>query len=92
MTFNTVPCLYKAAQQYAELPQLPRYIDLREVTQADSGALALLLEWQAWANRRQHQFVFIHVPPSLLALAHLMGVSELLEMHQADDLKEPESA
>lgn len=85
MVFDTVPCLHKLAQKYAKLEQLPDIIDLTDVQQADSSALALLLEWQAWANGREHQFKFVNVPASLFALAQVMGVDQLLNLQQAEE-------
>ena len=51
-------------------------VDLSGVTEADSSAVSLLLEW-----RRQSQsdaLRFAHLPPALKSLAELYGVAELI--------------
>lgn len=83
VTFATVPCLSKLSQQFAQRSALPTVIDLGQVTQADSSALALLLEWQAWAKQKQHHFTLVNVPASLIALGRVMGVDQLLNMEAA---------
>lgn len=83
MTFTTVPELHKLASRFTEVEKIPKHIDLSGVEQADSSALALLLEWQAWAKQRNHQFELVNVPDSLQALGRVMGVDQLLNMKQA---------
>ena len=83
VTFATVPCLSKLAQRFAQHASLPTVIDLKQVSQADSSALALLLEWQAWAKHKQHHFTLVNVPASLLALGRVMGVDQLLNTEAA---------
>ncbi len=53
-------------------------VDLAEVTEVDSAALSLLLEWRRAAQRDDRQIEFINLPQNLLSLASLYGVSELL--------------
>ena len=51
-------------------------VDLAGVTEADSSAVSLLLEW-----RRQAQsdvLRFTNLPPALKSLAELYGVAELI--------------
>jgi phospholipid transport system transporter-binding protein len=80
MTFQSVPALYELAQQFMQLQPIPKFIDLAQVQQADSSALALLLEWQAWAKQQKHQFVLCNTPENLHALGRVMGVDQLLNM------------
>ena len=80
MTFITVPELHKLALSFTQVQPIPKQIDLAAVEQADSSALALLLEWQAWAKKRNHQFELVNVPDSLQALGRVMGVDQLLNM------------
>jgi len=82
MTFQTVPTLYKTALKFAKLTPLPKTIDLADVTQADSSALALLLEWQAWAKGREHCFHLVNVPSPLYALGQVMGVDQILNLEE----------
>jgi ABC-type transporter Mla MlaB component len=53
-------------------------VDLSGVKRADSGALALLVDWLAWAQAAHRALKYSAPPPALLALARLSDVSELL--------------
>ena len=53
-------------------------VDLGGVTEVDSAAVSLLLEWRRAARGGNHQIEFINVPANLKSLAELYGVSELL--------------
>lgn len=53
-------------------------IDLEGVTEVDSAAVSLLLEWRRAALGANRQIEFIHLPANLKSLAVLYGVAELL--------------
>jgi len=53
-------------------------IDLAEVGELDSSALALLLAWLREAKRRDRDLVFTNLPQGLTTIARLYGVAELL--------------
>jgi len=53
-------------------------VDLAGVQRADSGALALMIDWLAWARTAGRALRYTGVPVALLALARLSGVDELL--------------
>ena len=53
-------------------------VDLAAVTEVDSAALSLLFEWQRAAQSRQCRLTFCNLPKSLVSLAELYGVSELI--------------
>ncbi len=53
-------------------------VDLGAVTEVDSSAVSLLLEWQRAARRDQRTLHFVNVPANLLSLAKLYGVLELI--------------
>jgi phospholipid transport system transporter-binding protein len=53
-------------------------IDLAEVSQTDSAALALLLEWMEQGRRRGVQVHFTNLPDSLMGIARLSNVERLL--------------
>ncbi len=53
-------------------------VDLGKLARVDSGALALLIDWLAWARAAKRALKFIAPPESLLALARLSDVEELL--------------
>lgn len=53
-------------------------IDLAGLTVVDSAAVATLLAWKRAAADKGKPLTFHHMPPSLLSLADLYGVNELL--------------
>jgi phospholipid transport system transporter-binding protein len=53
-------------------------VDLSGVGRADSGALALLVDWLAWAQAAHRVLKFSAPPAALLALARLSDVEDLL--------------
>lgn len=53
-------------------------IDLSGITEVDSSAVSMLLEWQRQADKKQQQLHFVNVPQSLRSLIQLYGVSELI--------------
>jgi phospholipid transport system transporter-binding protein len=52
--------------------------DLAGVTEADSSALAVLFGWLREAHQRSLQLSFSNTPATLLSLAEVYGVSDLL--------------
>ena len=55
-----------------------RTVDLGEVDELDSSALALLLAWLREAKRRNGKLSFTRLPEGLTTIASLYGVAELL--------------
>lgn len=53
-------------------------LDLSNVKQVDSAAVALLLQWQRDALAAGKKFTFSAVPPALASLATLYGMDEVL--------------
>lgn len=53
-------------------------LDLSAVTEVDSAAVSLLLEWRRAAQRHNRRIDFINLPVNLQSLAKLYGVTELL--------------
>ncbi|HZN27677.1 MAG TPA: STAS domain-containing protein [Burkholderiales bacterium] len=53
-------------------------VDLAGVTEVDSAAVSLLLEWRRSAARANRQIAFVNPPQSLKSLAELYGVWHLL--------------
>jgi len=53
-------------------------IDLAGVTEVDSSALSLLLEWRRQALRAKRAVRYVNLPANLKSLAELYGVTELL--------------
>jgi phospholipid transport system transporter-binding protein len=53
-------------------------VDLGGVTEVDSAAVSLLLEWRREAARTNRRIEYRNVPANLITLAELYGVSELV--------------
>ena len=53
-------------------------VDLAEVGELDSSALALLLAWLREAKAAGRQLAFVNLPEGLRTIARLYGVEELL--------------
>ena len=53
-------------------------VDLSGVTEVDSAAVSLLLEWRRAAARANRRVDFFNLPNNLRSLADLYGVSRLL--------------
>jgi phospholipid transport system transporter-binding protein len=85
LTFETIPAVLEESAQYAARPDLPEKltIDFAEVTDVDSAAVALLLDWRRMAMKRGKTLVFVNLPANLLELAELYGVAEIIQPHRA---------
>lgn len=55
-------------------------VDLAEVAEADSSAVAVLLAWTRVANDRKQALSIVGAPESIRSLAVLYGVADLLPM------------
>jgi phospholipid transport system transporter-binding protein len=53
-------------------------IDCSGVTRADSAGLAVLLDWLAWGRRKRRAILLENLPASLVAIAKISEVDELL--------------
>ncbi|HSB49261.1 MAG TPA: STAS domain-containing protein [Burkholderiales bacterium] len=72
---NVVSLLAQGALQFTA----PRVtVDLSGVTEVDSSALSLLLEWRREAARNGREVRYRNLPASMKSLAELYGVTELL--------------
>ena len=85
LSFETVPAVLAQSAAYAARPELPERltIDFARVTTVDSSAVALLLDWRRQARARGKTLEFVNLPPTLLDLARLYGVSELIQPQAA---------
>lgn len=95
LTLDTVADVYRQADQTASRGQYMTSLDLGGVTRVDSSGLALLLEWQALANRAGRRITIHDAPGDLLSLASLCEAGELLSINgraagaQAGELRRP---
>lgn len=81
LTFESLPSVLAQAEAFAARADLPARLDIdfARVTEVDSAALALLLEWRRVAARRGTQLTFLNLPPNLVALATLYGIEQLVQ-------------
>lgn len=56
----------------------PVVVDLSGVTEADSSALSLILEWTRRMHGSNRQIFFANLGESLVSIANLYGVTELI--------------
>ena len=54
-------------------------VDCSGVTRADSAGLAVLLDWLAWGRRKSRAVSLTNLPESLVAIARISEVDELLQ-------------
>jgi len=54
-------------------------IDCAGITQSDSAGLAVMLDWMAIMKREGRPLRFANLPRSLLAVASISGVAEMLQ-------------
>ena len=76
VTLDTVPGLIFAAEEHFR--QGADVVDFAAVTEVDSAAVALALEWVRQSERANVALRLINLPTSMQNLAKLYGVSELL--------------
>ena len=66
-------------EESARLFTAPRVVvDLSGVTEVDSAAVSVLLEWRREAAAAKRQIEFTNLPANLRSLADLYGVSDLV--------------
>ena len=80
LTFESTPFFYTEAESGFLSSGEGISVDLGEIERTDSSALALLLEWQAMANRQKRDLVIRNAPDSLLRLAKLCEADKLLSL------------
>jgi phospholipid transport system transporter-binding protein len=67
----------------AAIGQGARTVDLGEVSELDSSALALLLAWLREARQRNVTLSLANLPQGLTTIARLYGVADLLPVAPA---------
>ena len=78
LTLDTVPAL--AGEIEPHLASGAAIVDFGGVTDIDSSAVALVLEWRRQAERRGVALRLANAPEALQNLAKLYGVLELLPL------------
>lgn len=77
VTTQTVPELAEAAAEHFRTGA--NQIDFSEVTEVDSSAVALTLEWHRLAAQNNITLRLCNLPAAILNLSKLYGVSELIQ-------------
>ena len=67
----------------AVIRQGVRTVDLGEVGELDSSALALMLAWMREAKQQNRDLQFANLPQGLTTIARLYGVADLLPVSPA---------
>ena len=62
----------------AVIGQGVRTVDMAEVGELDSSALALMLAWMREAKQQNRELQFANLPQGLITIARLYGVADLL--------------
>ncbi len=55
-------------------------IDFSEVTNVDTAAISLMMEWQRRAVASSNKVTFVHLPANLTSLATLYGVADFIPL------------
>jgi phospholipid transport system transporter-binding protein len=76
---NVTRVLEESARAF-DAPEL--VVDLSGVTEVDSAAVSLLLEWRRRAAAANRRIAYTNVPANLKSLADLYGVAGLLVPQQ----------
>lgn len=76
LTMDTVPALYQQGLQH--LNQTALVLDFSKVESADSSAVSMLLGWMRAAKQNGCAVSVVDLPGSMLSLAGLYGVGDLL--------------
>ena len=76
LTMTNVTAVLEESRRAFQGPRI--VVDLAGVTDVDSAALSLLLEWRRNAAAEKRAIEFTNLPANLRTLADLYGVSELL--------------
>jgi len=81
LSFESLPQVLAESDAFEARPSLPEklVIDFSGITEVDSSAVALLLEWRRRAHAHGKALVFVNLPANLLALAELYGVTDLIQ-------------
>lgn len=76
VTLANIEALLEAGARQIEGDQVT--VDLAGVTEVDSTAVSLLLEWRRQAQRAHRTIRYVNLPANLKSLAELYGVTGLL--------------
>lgn len=80
LNYLSMPRILEETALYAAQENLPNClaIDLVNVTDIDSSAVALLLHWRRESARLGKALRYVHMPQNLATLAELYGVEDMI--------------
>lgn len=70
------------ASEALSLSRQSHQIDFSNVTEVDTAAISLMMEWQRRAAKANSKVVFSNLPASLSSLAELYGVNQFIPLSQ----------
>ena len=77
-TIDTVVGLVARGASLSLFNRDNQVVDLGSITEVDSSAVSMLLEWQRQANRHGSRVLFTNMPKKLQSLVRLYGVDNLV--------------
>ncbi len=83
LDFSAVPAVWASVRDRL-VPGAVVRVDLQEVAEIDSAALAMIVDWAGQAERLGAKIVLEQVPPKLVALASISDLDELLQRLSSD--------
>ncbi|MXS85242.1 STAS domain-containing protein [Nitrosomonas sp. HPC101] len=78
ITYDNVVRATRAGEAAVEMNSQRVVIDLAEVTQVDSSAVSMLLEWVRVVQTRGQEIEFVNLPANLADLIELYDVDDLI--------------
>jgi len=81
LTFATVTSVWRRSRRQLAGLSGRVVIDLEGVGQADSAALALLVEWLRLSRQRDLQLTFTHLPEPLRPMVRAYDLDAVLPIH-----------
>lgn len=80
LTMRTVPAIVETGRRKAAEGDLS--VDFSAVAEADSAALALVLDWLRVSRESGHRLELLAMPKGLATLAALYGIDTLIPLHE----------
>lgn len=84
VTYDTVADAARAGEAVIKTSTV--LVDLAEITQVDSSAVSMLLEWVRKAQAYGQKIRFINLPANLASLVELYDVNGLIPVASPDEL------
>ena len=76
LTIDNITGVLAESERVFTAPEVT--VDLAGVTDVDSSAVSLLMQWQRNARQAGRRVIFVNLPENLKRLAALSGVADLI--------------